>query len=761
MNLNFKHTALVAAMGLASAMSFAGDKNFNRVASFPVCSQLEASCNTDEETAAEIVAAGPFGYKLIYSDSPQNAVGFVSIADPKNPKGLGTTALTGEPTSVAVKGMFALVGVNTSEDFINVSGHLAIVNHLTQEIVHTIDLGGQPDSVAVSPDGKYAAVVIENERDEDLGEGEPPQAPAGELVVVNMRSYNPKKWTTQTVDLTGLADIFPGDPEPEYVDINKRNIAVVTLQENNHIVLVNLKKARVIRHFSAGTVDLENVDATEEDPAIIDQTESLTSVPREPDGVAWINNKYFATADEGDLFGGSRSFTIFNKKGKVVYTSGSEMDHLAVRLGHYPDDRSGNKGNEPENVEVAKYGKDTFLFVNSERSSLVFVYNVNKPRKPKLTQILPAGAGPEGGLAIPRRNLLVVASEVDDRGDKLRSVLNIYNYSHKRFTYPTLFSASRDNGLPIPWSAMSGLSSDPDEDNIIYSVEDSFYGSNRIFGINVKQKPALLFSETTIKDSNNVFASFPTSGPDSDPNSFDAEDLAAMINEDKSVNIDPEGIAKSADGGFWVASEGAGTFTETDNRPIEKLNFLFKTDPNGVIEDVVTLPDSVNDIQVRFGFEGVAEYNGQLVVAVQRAWGGEANPRLGIYDIASESWSFVFYPLDAAESQNGGWVGLSDISSLGDGKFLVLERDNQGGPDAAIKRLYKIDLNDVTEGETIAKTLVRDLMPDLAATGGLTYEKVEGSAVMSNGDVYIINDNDGVDDNSGETQLINLGKILK
>ena len=29
----------------------------------------------------------------------------------------------------------------------------------------TIDLGGQPDSIAVSPDGKYAAVVIENERD--------------------------------------------------------------------------------------------------------------------------------------------------------------------------------------------------------------------------------------------------------------------------------------------------------------------------------------------------------------------------------------------------------------------------------------------------------------------------------------------------------------------------------------------------------------------------------------------------------------------
>ena len=110
----------------------------------------------------------------------------------------------------------------------------------------------------------------------------------------------------------------------------------------------------------------------------------------------------------------------------------------------------------------------------------------------------------------------------------------------------------------------------------------------------------------------------------------------------------------------------------------------------------------------------------------------------------------------------GGWVGLSDITSLGGGEFLILERDNKGGPDAAIKRLYRVDIdgdadNAITAGE---KTLVRDLVSDLQSAGGMTYEKVEGLAVISNGDVYIINDNDGVDDNSGETQLMNLGNIL-
>jgi len=739
------------------------EKNFNRIASFPICTQIDLTCNTDTETAAEIIAVSEDGNSLIYSDSPGESVGFVDISDPAAPKADGILALSGEPTSVAVKGGYALVGVNTSADYVDVSGSLAVVNITTKALAASIDLGGQPDSIAVSPDGQYAAVVIENERDEDLGDGNPPQLPAGTLIIVNTSSTDPGNWTTSVVDLTGVADLFPSDPEPEYVDINSDNIAVVTLQENNHLILVDLSDGSILNDFSAGSVNLVNIDTEEEDSAIISQTESEDAVVREPDGVAWITNEYFATADEGDMDGGSRGFTIFNTAGDVVWNSGASLDHMAARFGHYPDGRSGNKGNEPENVEMGVFGEDRYLFVNSERSSLVFVYDVANPEKPVFKQVLPAGSGPEGGLAIPSRNLLAVASEVDDRGDKIRSVINLYQYNALPASYPTLQSVNRISGTPIPWSAMSGLSADPLNDSVLYAVEDSFYGSNRIFTLDVSATPAIVTAETKLIDSKDVFAAITTSGATDDDASFDAVDLAALINANATVNIDPEGIAKASDGGFWVASEGAGTITDTDERPIISLNFVFKTDANGVIEKVITLPDAVNAMQVRFGFEGVAEYNGKLYVIVQRAWGGEANPRIGIYDIAGESWEFVYYPLDAAESQDGGWVGLSDITSLSNGKFLIVERDNKAGPDAAIKRLYSIDLTAHTVGETVTKALVRDLISagDLAATGALTYEKIEGSAVMANGDVYIINDNDGVDDNSGETQLINLGNILK
>lgn len=757
------------------------EKFFNRIATYPVCMQIDTLCNTNTETVAEIVAASNDGNTLIYTDSPGDQIGFVDITTPASPTGLGVTAVGGEPTSVAVVGGFALVGVNTSvfgdgdtagdkEGNLLASGTLKVVDVATQTVVAgaDIDLQGQPDSVATSPDGNYAVIAIENERNEDhdsLGDdiGVNPQTPAGKVVIVNTRDANPVNWTATDVDLTSLASIAASDPEPEYVDINDDNIAVVTMQENNHIVLIDLATATVTTHFTAGAVaTLDLVDATEENPAIINQSETLTNVLREPDGVSWIDTSHFVTADEGDMNGGSRTFTIFDTSGNVVYSTGNDLDHMTARFGHYPDGRSGNKGNEPENAEVGTFGDNRYLFVNSERSSLVFLYNINDPANPIYKQTLPTAAGPEGALSIPSRNLLITASEVDNRGDKLRGGLNIYEYADDTASYPSIASVDRSNGSPIPWGAMSGLSADPNNTNLLYAIEDSFYGSNRIFTLDVTKTPAALTSELTIMDSNDVFAAVTTSGAAADADSFDDVDLAAMINADKSVNLDPEGIAARLDGqGFWVASEGAGTQSDTAKRPIEKLNFIFKLSTSGVIEEVITLPASVNDIQVRFGFEGVTEYNGKLYVAFQREWGTENFVRIGAYDLTAQTWAFYQYELDTPTSPAGGWTGLSDITSLENGEMLVIERDNQGGPDARIKRLYKFSVASLTDGSAISKTLVRDLIAegDLTATGGLTPEKIEGSAVMANGDYYIINDNDGVDDNSGETQLINLGKL--
>ncbi len=736
------------------------DKFFNRTATFTVCSQIGASCESDAVTAAEIVAASVDGMTLVYSNSPKGEIGFVDISDVKAPKALGALAMGGEPTSVTVLGAHAIVAVNTSPSFTAPSGKLVVVDIATRKAVAEIALPGQPDSIAASRDGKYLAVVVENERDEDFGDGAPPQLPGGSLVIVDVAGA-PGSWKTRAVDLSGIAALYPNDPEPEYVAINDDNVAVVTLQENNHIALVDLASGKLTRHFSAGAVNLTQVDLTDAPrPNQVSFTESQPNRLREPDGVTWLSRTRFATANEGDLNGGSRGFTVWNSEGNVVWDAGNALEHLVARVGHYNDKRSDAKGNEPENVGFGRFDGTDYLFVASERSSVVSVYDMSQPDVPAFKQVLPTALAPEGVLAIPSRNLLIVASEADDRASLVRSSLNIYQYQTAAPAYPTIQSADRADGTPIPWAALSGLAAAP-TGSIVYAIDDSFFRGNRIFEIDTAGKPAQLKREIRITDPDRRIAALAALLPAAkDANAFDATDLAAMVNADGTVNLDPEGISLASGGGFWIASEGAGTVGEAA-RPVLSANLVFKLTATGVVQDIIQLPADVNAKQQRFGFEGIAESNGKLVVAFQRAWAGETRPRIGVYDLTARTWQFMFYPLDAVASPNGGWVGLSDITAMGNNQFMLVERDNQGGPDARIKRLYRIDLSGQPDGAVLTKTLVRDLLPDLKAPGGNAVEKIEGLARLANGEWIIVNDNDGVDDgaNSGETLLIRLGQL--
>jgi hypothetical protein len=565
--------------------------------------------------------------------------------------------------------------------------------------------------------------------------------PAGYIVVVDTAD-DIEDWIPSIVQVTGLAGIlFPEDPEPEFVSINEDNIAVVTLQENNGIVLIDCETKQVVGSFSAGSVDLTNIDTDEED--VIDQSSSQDGRPREPDGVTWLDSSVFATADEGDMDGGSRGFTIFNTGGDVVFSSGSEIDQIVASIGQYPENRSENKGSEPENVVFGTYDGTDYLFVNIERSSVVFVYDVSDVTKPKFKQVLPAGSAPEGGKTIPSRNLLVVACENDSRDDNIRSSVVIYEYGEGDAQYPTLMSKRAKNGVAIPWGALSGLSNDPMRPNMLYSIEDSFYKSSRFFTINTDKKPARITKATTIVDTMNILPS-------------------DLVNDDGSVNIDQEGIASDGNGMFYIASEGRGTIGDTD-RPFESLNYILVVDSAGEIHNAITLPDEFNAIQSRYGLEGIAYHpEGMLFVCLQRAWGDMEGPAILVYDIEKSEWSgHVVYPLDDPESQNGGWVGLSDITwTMEEKHFLVLERDNKGGLDAAVKKIYRVDLDVKYEGQVVEKVLVKDLIDIYSMNGALPMEKIEGLAYTAKGEVWIVNDNDGTDDNSGETQLLNLGHVF-
>ena len=178
-----KYLPILAASLLAgTALPAHAEMVFNRIASFPVALNAPDA----EETSSEIIAASDDGMLLVYSDSPAGGIGFIDITDPKTPKADGFLALDGEPTSVTIAGGKAFVGVNTSDSYTDPSGRVAVVDLASRSVDATCDLGGQPDSIAHNAAGDLIAVAIENERDEDLGDGGLPQMPAGFLALLSV-----------------------------------------------------------------------------------------------------------------------------------------------------------------------------------------------------------------------------------------------------------------------------------------------------------------------------------------------------------------------------------------------------------------------------------------------------------------------------------------------------------------------------------------------------------------------------------------------
>ncbi len=729
-------------------------ENFTRIANFPVCLQQEPQCDTDVFRQAEVVDVSADGNILIYTDAQRQSLGFVDITNASAPLAAGTRELPGMPTSIAITDNFALVSVDRTEAN---SGSLEIVNVNTRAVVRSISIAGDPDSVAISPDGTAAVVAVENP---NSGGSDAAPIP-GFLLSIDTSAADPTAWTTTEISLTDLANVEPEDPEPEFVDINAENVAVVSLQLNNHLVLVDLGTNSVTADFSAGFVNVDQIDATEGEIDVIRQTESLVGIAREPDGVAWINNTSFVTANEGESDGGGRGFTIFDTAGAISFEAGNLLEHEAARIGHYPDNRSENRGNEPESAEVGIFGSDRYLFIGSERGDLVYVYDVADPAAPLAVQSLPAPASPEGIKAIPSRNLVVVAGEEDNRADSVRSTISIYEFDISAPDYPTISAENRSDGTPIPWGALSGLSVDPSNDTVLYSVEDDVFDANRIFRMDVSTTPARITNEIQLRDENNILSTLAITGESGDRDRFDGNDRDDLINQDGTANLDLEGIAALSDGDFWVVAEGEGDAENTTFDPIDAVNLLVRVSAEGVIEEAIRLPANVEAIQADNGFAGVAEKDGVLYVPFQQPWGMEANNRIGRYNIASQQWDFVFYTTDVLQITAGAHAGLNGAASLSAisvdaaGDFLLLENDSLGGFDARVKRIYRADLESATVNSVASKTLVRDLLAeeDLPLAGGFTPNNLEALTVLSDGRAYLVNDNDNSRDNVGETRL--------
>lgn len=140
---------------------------------------------------------------------------------------------------------------------------------------------------------------------------------------------------------------------------------------------------------------------------------------------------------------GSRSFSIYESEGNVVFDSGAEFEKITAELNepgifHHNadneeaefDDRSDNKGPEPEALTIGTVGERTYAFIGAERVGGIFVYDVTDPatasfvtyvnnRDFSTDEFAAAGdLGPEGFAFVDKadspngEHLLIVGNEV-------------------------------------------------------------------------------------------------------------------------------------------------------------------------------------------------------------------------------------------------------------------------------------------------------------------------------------------------------------
>ena len=135
-----------------------------------------------------------------------------------------------------------------------------------------------------------------------------------------------------------------------------------------------------------GKADLDLPGYDEEETELLQENENLGRL------------KFVTT--EGDIDGdgsyeklysfGARSFTIWDTAGNPVFDSGDDFEQITAGLipddfnstndenGSF-DDRSDDKGPEPEGVVIGKVRGETYAFVGLERVGGIMIYNVTDP----------------------------------------------------------------------------------------------------------------------------------------------------------------------------------------------------------------------------------------------------------------------------------------------------------------------------------------------------------------------------------------------
>jgi DNA-binding beta-propeller fold protein YncE len=328
----------------------------------------------------------------------------------------------------------------------------------------TVTVGALPDMLTFTPDG--SRLLVANEATPTTYGG---YDPAGSVSIINVATRS----VTATAGFGGVTTSGSHirtntgmDYEPEYIAVNAAGTkAYVTLQEANAVGVLDLASNSFSRIVGLGVKDFNSasnaIDPNHKDGKIELRASAVKGF-YQPDAIAAYQangQTYLVMANEGDTreddgdkarvkdvsvlnatapadlkqlnvstvdsasgtdlytFGG-RSFSIRDANGMLVFDSGNRLDAEAIARGIYDDNRSDDKGVEPEGVALKEIDGRMYAFIGLERTlqAAIAVYDITDPQHASFIDMIVSGGdiSPEGltAFSMGGRHYLAFANEV-------------------------------------------------------------------------------------------------------------------------------------------------------------------------------------------------------------------------------------------------------------------------------------------------------------------------------------------------------------
>lgn len=254
---------------------------------------------------------------------------------------------------------------------------------------------------------------------------------------------------------------------------------------------------------------------------------------------------------------------------------------------------------------------------------------------------------------------------------------------------------------------------------------------------------------------------------------------------------DVEGLVVAPDKTFWLVDEYRPAIYHFDSQGVLIDRFVPQGTAAAAGQPVGTygtevLPDVLAQRRQNRGFEGVAYQDGKIYAFVQSpirnpeslsnsTLNNSRNIRIVEFDPTTQTTRQFLYVMDNPDLGGTGNTRadkLGDAVAIGNGEFLVIERDDDAIDSDPLnkieKKVYRFSINDATDisnlsdpinlGGGVFKTVdqmtatelaIAGIQPinkvlhvDLAAAGYNSVEKIEGLTVVDADTIAVINDND-------------------